>query len=242
MNLIIRLGIILSVLTALLIGGYIAVDLLVFSDTNMLSSDSCDTPCWKGIKPGLSHSSDVLSLVSRDKLIRWWAVEQEIHVVRGSQEVNPEFYSGLSSINWSDWPTNGINHALIKKDVVVLIRISNYSRLTLNNLIQQIGPPDYFIVYYAGIQIVDRFVGYFPSKGLAVVIDNPRVEKLKLSPNFRLSDIYYFAPTDIDGMFAFWPEIATYANPKCTVENWQTWSGYKEVNVLPHELECAHRK
>jgi len=220
---------------------YFLANVVIFSSNNLLTNTNCNNPCWRGIQPGMSQMRDLTSLLDSDKFIRDYALQTDLHTEQEGRDITPNILSDAIRLNWSDWRTSGVSSALVKNNIVIQIQFNNYSQLALGNVIDAVGPPSHYVVYLTEYLVITRFVGYFPAKGLVIISDQPRADKLMLNPNLRVKDIYYFEPTTVDGMFAFWPYLATYANPKCTKENWKVWGGYVEVKVLPHELECAHR-
>ena len=231
-----RIALIVVLGIALILMAAALLDSLVFNNVNMLASKDCPVPCWRGISPGVAHSDDVIRLLRNDIFVRGYGLQTELNNPFHSQVLN-----GASAINWDDW-RGGLNHALIKNDLVLELGVRNYSRLTIETVVDELGPPEHYLVYFVGEE-GNRFVGYYPAKGLIVtaVMSATTARTIKLDPSLRVSYIYYFTPASDQDALAFGAYIELYVNQQCTLANWQPWNGYVDAAILPYSFECPQK-
>ncbi len=193
------------------------------SADEFVSWRDCPAPCWRGIKPGKSRSNDVFRALVLDKAIQ----SAGIHLLAGEPEEGNTDNAYL--ISWIE-PHNGQSSLVVmRNDSVELVQVSNYSQLTMGDIVQRFGPPEHLIVFGSDIgHYVWTFIGYWPSQGIVVFAHMPFSEKLTLDPSVTVTNLIYFEPTSEDRMWQI-PYLVAYVNSRCTRANWLPWPGWVEV-------------
>lgn len=216
----------LSFVGAILVVG-LAIGPLQSKSTSTQTNQSCSTLCWKNIHPGASRSADLLKVIAANDALGRVSIHNS----------NLRSLPDTVRMQWRYTIEGELDHAILQKDVVILIQVTDTELPSLGELVNEFGPPEFNLAHHYGSQVVGtKYVAYFPSKGLIAVIYLNYSKVFRLDPSMKINTMYYFQSTSVDRMFEFYPYLETYIDPQCTQKNWWDWKGY--VNIEIPDIDC----
>jgi hypothetical protein len=180
-------------------------------DRSILTGFPCAPPCWQGITPGITNDQEALEILQMNSLIK-----------RGS--INPAGSSLSGGCTW-EWRTSwkwidpGISW---KNGVVDIITLGLTFNLTVNEVIEKFGIPEYVSISDGGIPehwywIIDL---YYPSKGILFTAYT-REYSNKFYPSTEIGAAFLFVPTTMEEM----PE-------RIQSSHYEKWKGYGDASGL----------
>lgn len=216
----------LILILALVVAVWIQSNLNTQNGEDILSDPSCIPPCWSGIVPGVTSSSRAIEILKARRSAR--------NISRESKPNTP--FKDVILIYWNEMNHFGDNYLVTSKGVVTEVQIHNYTQLTLGKVIDVLGPPEFNIAYIfnAGESTVIRFVGYYHSKGVVIVITTSYKPELNLTPDLRVNILYFFEPMTAEGMLNLYPFMELYHDAQYTRKNWQPWIGFDKILIPPN--------
>ena len=192
--------------------------------TVLFPDRSCESPCWNGIMPGKTTEEELLADLKNIPTI----VEDSIYIYGQS-----DIFDNLVCFSL---PSKVEAEVYIIKDKVVLILFKGKPGITIGQVIEQIGQPEYIITNPTAVHVsfglsLNILVhGIYLSKGIGFRYDSGKYNialKSKITPERKLDLFYYFDPNLYlqlaeTGMFGHGANIT----PQKALMLLQPWSGY----------------
>jgi hypothetical protein len=197
------------------------------SNTGLTTDKLCTAPCWHNITPGVSDEDDVGVQLMHDSSINKDTVEYGLVGEGGAP---------LLTFRWQD-QDGRINKVRLRDGKVLRIEISLDYDLTLEEIVDEYGPPERIYVPVCAEDHQDRVFIDYPSSGLqfstplSIDFANDPVEKsVALSEALVMADVVYFAPTSLREMlskvFLLSPDEVD-----CRMSNSHEWQGFGRVTI-----------
>jgi hypothetical protein len=155
-------------------------------DLDLVGSESCSPPCWKGIVPGETSENQAIEILRR--------MESE---KIGKLTLLPDV------ISWQDVENRNYT---IEVEEGLVVQISFIAETTnLREIIDKFGIPDGFAAV-AGRHGKHSIILYYPSEGLSFFAVDKRWGRLhpgvKIFPSMPITFVHFIAPTDLPSMLA----------------------------------------
>jgi hypothetical protein len=193
------------------------------------ASTLCAAPCWEGLTPGQSTLADVQRYVARTV-----GRNQDLRVHTPAE-------LGIPGCHTFGWNAGGHwAHMTVENGLLVLIRPPTSPGMTLGDLVERYGPPDYLSSWLATGDAGPAYGqnAYYPKLGLAFDL-HPRQETVgRVEPDTPVAIIYYSTPGDLAHLVAV-QYACTYSHPEGAQEQAdrdvslaRPWHGYGPVEVL----------
>ena len=166
-----------------------------------VGNSSCSWPCWQGITPGVTKSSDALQLL------------QASPVVSKSTVRSKEFSPGIGTASWY-WEigNNQYDGFMNWRDGIVRqIMLAPYPKFTVGEMINKFGPPEKIIVDDCS-QIVEAPQQwcaslYYTKEGFEINLKWEMPENandIQFSPSDPIRFVYLFEPSTIEDWLSYW--------------------------------------
>lgn len=191
-------------------------------DTSLLTGQPCGPPCWQGLVPGVSTLGDVSQFIAASGYVG--------DHYRGT-------YAGRTIIRWQSrlWGRSSRtwNAFSIRDESLIAIRIHLDYELTLEQLLEEYGHPERFRAYWAGWSSAYALVNlYYPSHGFTAQLEvAPSDGHHDLQPQSRVTRVWYFAPTTLDGLLNLAGVVPFPDDPEDADTVLQDWHGYGPVDL-----------
>ena len=192
----------------------------------LLPDATCESPCWNGITPGKTTEEQLVAdlktipIVAKDSIIT---------------NGGPRYI--FDNLVFFSLPLEVKAIAFILKNKVVMILFSEKLGITIGQVVEKVGQPEYIITYPA---FQPSFFGdskdilvtiIFPSQGIAIEYNAGRMNRAlrsEINPERRVEWILYFDPDKLqaileDGMFTPHSLDLTAWQVKKLL---QSWNGY----------------
>lgn len=181
---------------ALALGAISGLDQLLSNSSAILTSTSCDPPCWNGVTPGQEDP---------------WAIYETISSLEGvdsaSVTINTDKQARVSNISWNFQRPSPDAQGVIyfKDDRVQAISILTVDSLKLGQLVEKLGAPESYWTRLGHREFNDYLTVTLvnPSKGFAVDVlldlkaGKNQVTVKESTPVFR---VVYFDPASFDSL------------------------------------------
>jgi hypothetical protein len=132
------------------------------------------------------------------------------------------------------------NRIYLKDNKVLSIEIQLDYELTLEEVVDMYGPPEYIYAYFYGVESQGYEVKLdYPAQGLGFTSDTFPIRRKDytvdvgvgvLSQDLLVTEVFYFAPTSMEGMLS-----DVFLQPSDRVEdyltNGQKWKGFGSVRL-----------
>ena len=200
-------GIVLFIIIAA--AAFTLVKNIMSTPSVILTSTECDPPCWYGIRPGQTNSSQVYATLNRLGVV--------------SVDTITEDYTGNDELTRIDWhfqrpAVDGIGSISFDNDQVIVINILTVNSLRLVDLFNRMGQPENYWteIGYGENREYLEVVLLYPKKGYLaeVVIDIKdganQVEIKATTPVFRVT---YFVPERFQDLWEAGKLMDTSINP-----------------------------
>ena len=160
-----------------------------FVDRSLLSGVPCQAPCWQGIVPGETTSSEAMEILRSLPFVRADSLQEA-----GSKEWGGVTWEGRVS-NRPGIPT-GISWQI---DIVQEIGLGLAYELTIEEVIEVYGTPQAIKAGGGGVPehwyfIVDL---YYPDKGLQFKAYTSEYSSL-IEPETEIGGVYYYVPGSLE--------------------------------------------
>lgn len=205
-------------------------------DRSLLTNVPCAAPCWQGIVPGATTSSQALEIL-----------ENSPYVKQNSIRTGSRNGSGRATWYWSIPGFYGENEMTWKDDIVQDIGLSIAYELTLNEIINKFGPPEALIADQCPLQQACFTVSlFYPQVGMAigcsVDLGNPQIK-----PTTRIYGVSFYMSMSVEERYAY---VYRYGDPQTaerilahlreTIRPWQGYGNLFEVYYKsPADLELG---
>jgi hypothetical protein len=188
----------------------------------ILSSTECDPPCWYGIQPGQTNSSQVYATLA--------------HVDGVNKDSVMGYYDRYDKLIYIYWyfqrPTedNG-GYIYFDQNRVTAIRILTVNSLKLADLFEKLGQPEKYWteVGYGEDREYLEVVLLYPTKGYLadVVIDiEDGANQVEIQDTTPVFQVTYFAPEMFQELLGTRVLID---KPSTRIATFQTWSGFGTI-------------
>lgn len=192
--------------------------------TRWLRSIPCKAPCWEGITPGITTMEEAAKLLKQNPLINPNSIKITVD----------NYDKSVEDLAWK-WITNvpgGTLYSIHNSSQSVVKEIDPYydpMELTLNNIIQLLGQPNYILadrekaaegppVY--GVSIL------FTQQGFLINANNVPQTQPILEPNMLVKQPRFFPPQNNPGDLG---------KPYSTQS--QVWQGFKDFNFYCRDAD-----
>lgn len=185
---------------------------------------SCSWPCWQGITPGVTRSSDALQLLQASPLVSKSTLQTE---GSGPENGDARWYSEISEqfLGFMEW----------QDGVVSLIHLDAYVELSIGEIINKFGPPEK--VYFDNCAEIPESPPqwcaclYYPKKGFEIMlewemIEYKYVDYVQFSPSDPIHSVHLFEPSTLED----WLSYGGINYPPIT--DLQDWKGYGYIREL----------
>jgi len=153
---------------------------LCAESTPSIKVELCSQPCWYGIIPGKTSAEEALSILKAIPGVR--EVRSNIFGTGEKRYGEIEWTTGRPKTWWyTPRSTRTYNHMKVEKGVVVAIGIelSLSETLTLGEVVERYGPPEWYETFYVRGYHADEadkwsvYLDYYPRMGLSVGVNAP---------------------------------------------------------------------
>jgi hypothetical protein len=183
---------------------------------------SCDPPCWYGIQPGKSNTTEVYQTLMQLKTV-------QANTFR-------EHTNQFDKLLYIDWyfqrpAEDGAGYIYFDGNRAIALRILTVNSLKLSDLFEKLGPPEKYwteVGYGEDREYLDAHLLY-PAQGYLaeVVIDIPHgADQVDIQATTPVFSVTYFAP----GTFEELPGTVVLVSQP--VDSFQTWSGFGAFPVI----------
>ena len=185
-----------------------------------VNTTECEVPCWKSIIPGKSTKAETLLYLKEVDGIDLRSITEAINPDE-SQEAEIWF-----RFKWFVDDSSG--SIKILNDTVSTIYLITENHISLTNLVEMFGEPEYVIgsVIWGDGPWLYYFI-VFPKAGVAAVngrsLANPE-DFIEIKASNDFDNFYYFSPTDYPKIFI--NGTADAYDPNELGKFTQTWRGY----------------
>jgi len=211
-------GIVLFII--FIVGAFTLVKIIMSTPSVILASTECDPPCWYGIRPGQTNSSQVDEILRRQGVVN-------IDTIIGNEEGNDE----ITHITWyfQRPAVDGIGTIYFDKDEVTAINILTANSLKLADLFKKLGQPEkcWTVIGYGENREYLDVVLLYPTKGyLAEVVININngSNQVKLETTTPVFRVTYFVPEMFQELWEARELLDISIDPQ--MGTFQAWSGY----------------
>jgi hypothetical protein len=186
-----------------------------------LATSACEPPCWQGIIPGETSSSEVLAMLPTFSFVKVDTI-QDWH---GSSAAKLDRGSGASGLSF-----------LFDDDLKVkVIHVSTHSKFTFADVIEFYGVPDKVLALEQRRNTV--YLAYYliyPEIGLAVLSSagpiRPEKALSATSPDDVVRAVYFFNPIYFEQVFSDFS--IDNLNVDLFKSGLQDWQGFGEVEPI----------
>lgn len=220
------------IITTLAILGIVAVLLLVIFAVNnvllrpsvVLTSDTCEAPCWYGIQPGVTNSQNTYDIL------------KEIDVIP-ENSIKEEYDRDGNITSWY-WffqrpAPDGGGTVYFSEDRATAISLLTATSLKLEGLFEKFGEPDQYwteIGYGDNREYLEISL-FYPTKGIVatLVIDTEGESKqVEIKGSSRIMRVTFYNPTLLEDFLETRILIDT---PKwARTGNFNPWMGYGTIS------------
>ena len=192
-------------------------------DRSILTDDPCAAPCWQGIVPGVTTSTEAADILMTLEFIEpssLWSFGDDLRWRTSASQEDPAIVSEIRS----------------RDGLVSFMEIGVDFELALQDILEKYGPPEKVLAYESAREerIQTEIYFYYPQQGLVFVSwasgPVPVSEFFMLDATTPITVIYYFAPTTIDEWFDEHPEIEH--RVRFGRGYLRDWSGLGPIEVL----------
>lgn len=161
-------------------------------DRSLLTDVPCAAPCWQGIVPGTTTSSQALEIL-----------EDSPYVKQSSIRAGSRNGSGRATWYYSIPGFYGENEMTWEDGIVQDIGLSIAYELTLSEVVDKFGPPEALVADWCPLQQACFVVSlYYPRVGMAigcsVDLGNPQIE-----PTTRVHSVSFYVPMSVEERYAY---------------------------------------
>lgn len=203
----------------------------LFSDTKIYTDSKCSPPCWNGVTPGVADAAQVKTAL------------QNLPVVNQRDPHNYETPQPPDGFAFHRVLVDGGDLAIrLKNDQVVSVYLADKSGETANDVIRQVGPPEYVYAEYQGAENIQLLIFLlYPSKGAYyLVVDKPQTSPLsredRIESTMVVSEAAFVTPGTIQSMFDALGQKEGLG--QCITARAQPWPGFGPIKVRPITTPC----
>lgn len=188
----------------------------------ILTSTECEPPCWYGIRPGESNSSQAYQTLLQLKTVNGDTIREHM--------------TQLGRLLYIDWyfqrpAEDGAGYLYFDNDRVVALRILTVNSLKLEELFEKLGPPETYwakVGYgenreYLDVHLLYPKKGYLAETIIDIAHDANQVEIHATTPVFAVT---YFSPGQLDQI----PGMGILLSEQ--IDALQSWPGYGAISVV----------
>lgn len=199
-------------------------------DSGILSQSPCTIPCWQGITPGVSVTSDVEVFIKNlDQ--QDWPSRKDFH--RGT---------GCEIINITNAHSNesAVLRLSIKDDKLIFIESFQVGKFQLKEIIDVLGEPEFYKALVTNHHGEDFFVleVYYPSKGVSFILSTDSLRNNQITPSIKVNTVQYYAPGDLSSFLISGvrcdlssEDAITFASIE--ILDIQPWTGFETIMFIP---------
>jgi hypothetical protein len=200
-------------------------------DNGILTDQPCKVPCWNGLTPGSSKSSDVDRFVQGLSTTEW----------AGRRTRN---YSAIcKAIEIGDRPGNEVNAFVnfqIKNGKLIFIQSVHGNMPNLGQIVDHLGPPEYVAAINA-IGPDGTFYSldiYYPKQGIALNVKVYENDLGIITQRMAIDEIQYYEPGELLNYYLAKLECVigrdkAVEQGKYEIANFiQPWPGFGPVGVI----------
>ncbi len=186
---------------------------------------SCSWPCWQGITPGVTKSSDALRLLQVSPVVSKSTVQSEeprpgIGDARWYWEIGYNQYDGY--MEWQD-------------GIVRVIMLADYSKISIEETISRFGPPERVAVTDCSpiVEAPQQWCAslYYVKEGFEINLkwEMPEyADDIQLSPSDPIRGVYLFEPSTIEDWLSYW---GFYDLQDIDLRDWKGYGNLLELYV-----------
>lgn len=195
----------------------------------ILDQYDCIPPCWEGVTPGQTTSSNAFRFLSELTEIN------QSSLTRIDNE-NGEGYYAWHFINRT---AEDYGRAYFYNDFIYIIDIDLKRKLPLSRFIEEFGEPNIVIPHSCWAETKWEHIAIiYQDMGIALVSFDPWVRpessSINIQPNFKIEEVFYFDPPSFFEPGTFY-KISDSPDIELVQENSQDWHGYGIYNYFECE-------
>jgi hypothetical protein len=191
---------------------------------NYFGTPSCPWPCWQGITPGITTSSEALQSIKHSPMVEAKSIK-----VEGSTTG-----SGRADWHWkmSDQQPEAAGNMEWKNGIIRSVGLGGYPSISIGQIIQRLGPPEKIDVIDC-TEVVEGpqwFCGalYYAARGIDVHISWERSRDgsaVPIMPDDPIDFVELFEPSTIEQWI-----LSSGLNPQ--THDLRDWKGYGDLLEL----------
>lgn len=196
------------------------------SDFEIFFGDaSCSWPCWQGITPGVTKSSDALQLLQVSPVVSKSTVQSE------------ELWPGSGTARWFwEIDNNQFEGDLVWQDgIVSRIDLFPYPKFSIGEIVSRFGPPEKISVFDCAMtpeQPQEWCASFYYTKiGFEIRLKWKMPEyadDIKLSPSDPIRSVYLFEPSSIDDWLLY---LGIHEPENIDIRDWNGYGNLLELYV-----------
>jgi hypothetical protein len=189
----------------------------------ILTSTECSPPCWYGIKPGQTHSSQVYAILDQLEGVNRDSVMDDYDRNDKHTEINWFFQRPIA---------DGLGSVYLDNDLVIAISILTQNSLKLDDLFEKLGQPEQYWteighgenVEYLEVILLNPTKGYLAE----VIIDiENNANQVEIQGTTPILLVTYFAPEMFQELLETRILIGKSFNARTST--FQKWSGFGTI-------------
>lgn len=190
---------------------------------NFFGIESCSWPCWQGITPGVTTSSDALQLLQVSPVVSKSTVQ--------SYEQRPG--KGYARWKWKIGKNQQVLDASMQWQDGIVLNISLYARtVSIGEIIDRFGPPEKVAVIDCASppkQPLERCAGfYYIKRGCQIILKwkmPENADDIQFSPSDSINSVYLSEPSALEDRLSY-----LYSGPD--INDLRDWKGYGNLLEL----------
>ena len=190
---------------------------------NFFGNESCSWPCWQGITPGVTTSSDALQLLQASPVVLKSTVQ--------SYEQIPG--KGYARWKWKIGKNQRVLDASMQWQDGIVLNISLYPRIvSIGEIIDRFGPPEKVAVIDCASppeQPLERCAGfYYIKRGCQIILTwkmPENADDIQFSPSDPINSVYLSEPSALE-------DRLSYLYSGRDISDLRDWKGYGNLHEL----------
>ncbi len=197
----------------------------IYSDINSSTFKGCSGPCWEGIMPGITSSSEALRILGDNHFIE-----------QSSLEIRRANFGGVATWQWCGF--QGGTSSIIWGDVVKSIFLTLNNQVELSAFVAIYGDPEAVLVFEGGLP-EDFYWSvnfYYPAQGIVLYTQIDQITH-RIEPTTKVIGVEYFQPGSLEQYvrFLYNGQPDSESNVKSLLGDMESWKGYVDVMVYLKE-------
>jgi hypothetical protein len=186
---------------------------------------SCTWPCWQGITPGVTTSSDALQLLQASPVVSKSTVQ--------SYEQRPG--KGYARWKWKIGKNQQVLDASMQWQDGIVLNISLYPRIvSIGDIIDRFGPPEKVSLIDCASppeQSVERCAGfYYIKRGFEIILTwkmPENADDIQISPSDPINSVYLSEPSALEDWISYSDSVSDSG-----ISDLRDWKGYGNLLEL----------